>query len=184
MYSGINFNASPDTASQEVSERQPDPVSNDAQPKPKSEGPGRLIQEMLQLLSFAEQLRVQSHLIHFNYEGANFTGIHAFLKDEYEMHQDHFDKLGEFIRSMDYMTFMCMKGLLGAYKKFKHCESYDPKEMLLTYMKNLEDFAMLSKKVAKSAKKMEAIDIENYMAHLVEVSFKASWFVKATLRRS
>lgn len=179
MYSGI-----PTQQPNEELEREIEPVSQDPQPKQKSEGPGKLISEMLQLLSFSEQLRVQSHLIHFNYEGANFTGIHAFLKDEYEMHQHHFDKLGELIRSMDYMTFMCMKGLLGAYKKFKHCESYDPKEMLLTYMENLEDFAFMSKKVAKSAKKVDAIDVDNYMAHLVEVSFKASWFVKATLRRS
>ena len=179
MYSGI-----PLQQPNEKLEREIEPISQDPQPKQKNEGPGKLISEMLQLLSFSEQLRVQAHLIHFNYEGANFTGIHAFLKDEYEMHQHHFDKLGELIRSMDYMTFMCMKGLLGAYKKFKHCESYDPKEMLLTYMENLEDFAFMSKKVAKSAKKVEAIDIENYMAHLVEVSFKASWFVKATLRRS
>lgn len=179
MYSGI-----PTQQPNQELEREIEPVSQDPQPKQKSEGPGKLISEMLQLLSFSEQLRVQAHLIHFNYEGANFTGIHAFLKDEYEMHQHHFDKLGELIRSMDYMTFMCMKGLLGAYKKFKHCESYDPKEMLLTYMQNLEDFAFMSKKVAKSAKKVDAIDIDNYMAHLVEVSFKASWFIKATLRRS
>lgn len=179
MYSGI-----PTQKPNEELEREIEPVSQDPQPKQKNEGPGKLISEMLQLLSFSEQLRVQSHLIHFNYEGANFTGIHAFLKDEYEMHQHHFDKLGELIRSMDYMTFMCMKGLLGAYKKFKHCESYDPREMLLTYMENLEDFAFMSKKVAKSAKKVDAIDIDNYMAHLVEVSFKASWVVKATLRRS
>lgn len=179
MYSGI-----PVQQPNEKLEREIEPISQDPQPKQKNEGPGKLISEMLQLLSFSEQLRVQAHLIHFNYEGANFTGIHAFLKDEYEMHQHHFDKLGELIRSMDYMTFMCMKGLLGAYKKFKHCESYDPKEMLLTYMQNLEDFAFMSKKVAKSAKKVDAIDVDNYMAHLVEVSFKASWFVKATLRRS
>ena len=179
MYSGISTQQP-----NEELEREVEPVSQDPQPKQKNEGPGKLISEMLQLLSFSEQLRVQAHLIHFNYEGANFTGIHAFLKDEYEMHQHHFDKLGELIRSMDYMTFMCMKGLLGAYKKFKHCESYDPKEMLLTYIENLEDFAFMSKKVAKSAKKVDAIDVDNYMAHLVEVSFKASWFVKATLRRS
>lgn len=179
MYSGI-----PTQQPNQELEREIEPVSQDPQPKQKNEGPGKLISEMLQLLSFSEQLRVQAHLIHFNYEGANFTGIHAFLKDEYEMHQHHFDKLGELIRSMDYMTFMCMKGLLGAYKKFKHCESYDPKEMLLTYMQNLEDFAFMSKKVAKSAKKIDAIDVDNYMAHLVEVSFKASWFIKATLRRS
>ena len=179
MFSGL-----PEQPVDSTSNGKIEPISQDPQPKQKGEGPGKLISEMLQLLSFSEQLRVQSHLIHFNYEGANFTCIHGFLKDEYEMHQHHFDWLGELIRSMDYMTFMCMKGLLGDYKKFKHCESYNPKEMLLTYMENLEDFAFMSKKVAKSAEKTEAIDIENYMAHLVEVSFKGSWFIKATLRRS
>jgi DNA-binding ferritin-like protein len=99
------------------------------------------------------------------------------------MHQHHFDKTGELVRSMDYMTFMCQKGLMGAYKKFKNVESYDPKGMLLVYKDNLEDFAFMAKKVAKTAKKFDAIDVENYMAHLVEVSFKASWFIKATLRQ-
>ena len=178
MYSGT-----PAPETEQTPQREAEPVQANAQPKPKSEGPGRLITEMLQLLSFSEQLRIQSHLIHLNYEGANFTGIHAFLKDEYEMHQHHFDKTGELVRSMDYMTFMCQKGLMGAYKKFKNVESYDPKGMLLVYKDNLEDFAFMAKKVAKTAKKFDAIDVENYMAHLVEVSFKASWFIKATLRQ-
>ena len=165
-------------------EREVDPIRQDPQPKQKSEGPGKLITEMIQLLSYTEQLRVQSHLIHFNYEGGNFIGIHKFLKKEYELQQEHFDRLGELIRSMDYMVPMCMKGLLNAYKKFKHCDTYEPGLMLCSYIENVEDFAMTCKKVRKTAIKIDAPDIENYMAELIEDSFKTSWFLKAGLRRS
>lgn len=179
MYSGISIQQP-----EEELKRNVEPVSQDPQPKQKSEGPGKLISEMLQLLSFSEQLRVQSHLIHFNYEGGNFIGIHKFLKKEYELQQEHFDRLGELIRSMDYMVPMCMKGLLNAYKKFKHCDTYEPGLMLCSYIENVEDFAMTCKKVRKTAIKIDAPDIENYMAELIEDSFKTSWFLKAGLRRS
>ena len=182
MYSGIPFVEQSDSTISQTPQREQEPVKNNAQPKPKSEGPGRLIQEMTQLASFLEQLRVQSHLIHFNYESSNFIGIHKFLKKQYELHQDQFDKVGELIRSMDYLLPMCMKGLLAAYKKFNHCESYDAKQMLITYYKNLEDFTMLAKKVRKLAEKEDAPDIDNYMAQLIEDSFKSSWYIKATLR--
>ena len=56
MYSGI-----PTQQPNEELEREIEPVSQDPQPKQKSEGPGKLISEMLQLLSFSEQLRVQAH---------------------------------------------------------------------------------------------------------------------------
>ena len=179
MYSGI-----PAQQTKQELEREIEPVSQDPQPKQKGEGPGKLISEMIQLLSFSEQLRVQAHLIHFNYEGSNFIGIHKFLKKEYELQQEHFDRLGELVRSMDYMVPMCMKGLLGAYKKFKHCDTYEPSSMLCTYIDNVEEFAMTCKKVRKTAIKIDAPDIENYMAELVEDSFKSSWFLKAGLRRN
>jgi DNA-binding ferritin-like protein len=177
------FTGMPTQPVEKVFEREADPTKQDPQPKQKNEGPGRLIAEMIQLLSYSEQLRVQAHLIHFNYEGGNFIGIHKFLKKEYELQQEHFDRLGELVRSMDYMLPMCMKGLLGAYKKFKHCDTYEPKLMLCTYIDNVEEFAMTCKRVRKTAIKIDAPDIENYMAELVEDSFKSSWFLKAGLRR-
>lgn len=179
MFSGL-----PEQPVDSTSNRKIEPISQDPKPKQKGEGPGKLISEMIQLLSFSEQLRVQAHLIHFNYEGGNFIGIHKFLKKEYELQQEHFDRLGELTRSMDYMVPMCMKGLLSAYKKFKHCDTYEPGLMLCTYIDNVEEFAMTCKKVRKTAIKNDAPDIENYMAELVEDSFKSSWFLKATLRRS
>lgn len=179
MYSGISAQQP-----KQKLEREVEPVSQNPQPKQKGEGPGKLISELIQLLSYTEQLRVQSHLIHFNYEGGNFIGIHEFLKKEYELQQEHFDRLGELIRSMDYMVPSCMKGLLNAYKKFNHCDDYDPILMLCTYIENVENFAITCKKVRRTAMRVDAPDIENYMAELIEDSFKSSWFLKAGLRRN
>lgn len=179
MFSGL-----PEQPVDSTSNGKIEPISQDPKPKQKGEGPGKLISELIQLLSYTEQLRVQSHLIHFNYESGNFIGIHKFLKKEYELQQEHFDRLGELIRSMDYMVPMCMKGLLNAYKKFNHCDTYDPCEMLCKYISNVEDFAITCKKVRRTAMRVDAPDIENYMAELIEDSFKSSWFLKATLRRT
>jgi DNA-binding ferritin-like protein len=71
---------------------------------------------------------------------------------------------------------------LGANKKLKHCESYDGREMLMTYYQNLEDYGMDAKRVGELARKIKAPDVENYCAELVGDSFKSAWMVKATLR--
>ena len=169
---------------QAVPNQTPAPVSQDPQPKSKKEDLGPLIQSMLQVLSCIQQLQIQAHLIHFNYEAPNFLSIHKQLKKQYVEHLDQFDKVGELVRSLDYMTTMCQKGLLGCYKKFNHCESYTPDEMLLTYINNLEDAGMLSKKMGDVAKKYKAPDVEHYAAELVGELFHAAWLYKATLRRS
>ena len=77
---------------------------------------------------------------------------------------------------------MCENGLLKANKKLEHVKSYDGREMLMTYYKNLEAFGMEAKRIGKLAKKIEAPDVENYCAELVGDLFKAAWMLKATLR--
>jgi DNA-binding ferritin-like protein len=140
------------------------------------------IKQLIKHSSYAHQLYVQAHLNHLNYEGNNFLAIHAFLKEQYELHTKQFDKLAEFVRSMDYLMPMCGCGLKDAYLDFKNVTSYDNKAMLLTYLKNLEDFGMQSKTLGIAAKEIQAPDVENYTAELVDDSFKSAWFLKATLR--
>ncbi len=161
------------------------------QKKPKSptktkgdSGVSAFIRQLVGLSAYVHQLQVQSHLMHFNYEAPNFTGIHAFLKEQYEAHIEQFDKLGEFIRSMDYLMPMCHEGLVDACPEFKHVKSYKPVEMLTIYYKNLEELGMKTKKLEAAAAKIKAIDIQNYMAELCGEAFKAAWFIKATLRNS
>ncbi len=166
------------------------PTQEVTQPEGKTKTPskskegdvGAFIQQCISLCSYLNELRTQSHLIHLNYEAPNFFGVHKFLKKQYEAHQEQFDNLGEFIRSMDYLMPMCSKGLADSCPEFKHVTSYKANDMLITYYKNLEEFAMRCKKVEALAAKVHAIDIQNYIAELAGEIFKAAWMVKATLR--
>lgn len=158
------------------------------QAKPKAPGKskngdvGAFIQQCISLCSYLKELQIQAHLIHLNFEGSNFLGVHAFLKDQYEAHLEQFDTLAEFIRSMDYLMCMCNKGLTDASPGIQHVTSYKGTDMLATYYKNLEDLGMKCKKLEPSAQKVGAIDIANYLADLCGQAFKAAWMVKATLR--
>jgi DNA-binding ferritin-like protein len=141
-----------------------------------------LISGLVSLSSLVHQLYVQSHLLHLNVEGPLFLPIHEFLNDQYEAHIVQFDKLGEFVRSMDFLMPMCEKGLLTSYKNFKHVKSYETRDGLTVYLRNLETCGFASKDLQKVAKEVDAPDVENYLAELVGDMFKASWFLKSTLR--
>jgi hypothetical protein len=145
---------------------------------------GSFIQQLIALASYVKELETQSHLIHLNYEGSNFLGVHAFLKDQYEAHLDQFDTLLEFVRSMDYLAPMNNTGLRDLMPPVHEVTSYKGNEMLLVYSKNLEELGNKAKKVEPIAQKIGAIDIANYMADLVGMAFKAAWQIKATLRNS
>ena len=163
-------------------------VAPEQQAKPKAPGKskngdvGAFIQQCISLTSYLKELETQSHLIHLNYEGSNFLGVHAFLKDQYEAHLEQFDTLSEFIRSMDYLMPMCARGLADAGPGIQHVTSYKGTEMLAVYYKNLEELGMKAKKLEPVAAKVGAIDIQNYMAELCGEAFKAAWMIKATLR--
>lgn len=142
----------------------------------------QLITQLVSLSSYVHQLYTQSHLLHLNVEGPLFLPIHKFLGKQYESHIDQFDTLAEFIRSMDFLLPMCERGLLGAYKGFKHVKSYETRDGLTVYLKNLETCGFMAKDIQKVAKEVDAPDVENYLADLVGAMFKAAWFLKSTLR--
>jgi DNA-binding ferritin-like protein len=172
----------------ETPQAQPVPQPQDkpkAPAKSKAGGDvGAFIQQCIALCAYLKELETQSHLIHLNYEGSNFLGVHAFLKDQYEAHLEQFDTLAEFVRSMDYLMPMCGCGLKDLAPPMQAVKSYKGTDMLGVYYKNLEELGMKAKKLEPIAQKIGAIDIQNYMADLVGQAFKAAWFVKATLRNS
>ena len=163
----------------------PEPQAKPKGPtKSKSGDVGGFIQQCISLCAYLKDLQTQAHLIHLNYEGGNFIGVHAFLKDQYEAHVEQFDTLGEFIRSMDYLLPMCSEGLADANPGMQHVKSYKGNDQLAVYYKNLEELGAKTKKIEAAAAKVGAIDIQNYMAELCGQAFKAAWFIKATLRNS
>jgi DNA-binding ferritin-like protein len=141
-----------------------------------------LLLQLVALSSHLHQIYTQAHLIHLNVEGPLFLPIHEFLKEQYDAHVMQFDQVAEFVRTMDTLLPMCEKGLLSAYKGFKHVKSYDMREMLITYLGNLEKVGMQAKEIGEMAREVQAPDVENYMAELVGAMFKASWMIKSTLR--
>ena len=145
---------------------------------------GAFIQQCISLCAYLKELETQSHLCHLNYEGSNFLGVHAFLKEQYEAHLGQFDTLAEFIRSMDYMMPMCGSGLRDSAPVMQSVTSYKGTDMLGVYYKNLEELGMKAKKLEALAEKVHAIDIQNYLSDLVGQAFKAAWMIKATLRNS
>ena len=163
-------------------------VVPEPQPKPKAPAKskendiGSFIQQLIGLASYVHQLQVQAHLLHLNIEGANFLGLHKFLGKQYEAHLKQFDKIGEFIRSMDYYLPICYEGLMAACPEFKHCTSHKSNEMLGVYYKNLEELGMKTKKIEAISAKVHALDVQNYMAELCGDAFKDAWMIKATMR--
>ena len=61
--------------------------------------------------------------------------------------------------------------------------SSDAKMLRVKLLKVAENIDMMSKKIQESARKLKAIDIENYMAELCGNAFKSAWMIKATLRK-
>lgn len=141
-----------------------------------------LIRQLMSLSSYINKLYIQSHLIHLNVEGPLFFPLHNFFKEQYASNIENFDTLAELIRSMNYLMPMCEKGLDSACINFTHVKSYDARSMVTTYLNNLEELGMAAKEVGNTAKTVEAPDVENKLADLVNFCFKSSWMLKATLR--
>lgn len=149
------------------------------QPKATIEG---MVEHLVDYASYLHQLYTQAHLIHLNIEGPLFFPVHKFLRKQYERHLEQFDGTCEFVRTLDYLLPMCQRGLLQAHKGFKHVKDYDTRNMLTTYLKNIEDAGMSAKDVAEYARELGAVDVENFMADVVGAMFKSAWMLKSTLR--
>jgi DNA-binding ferritin-like protein len=146
--------------------------------------PDNLVYQMVSFSSYLYQLNTQAHLLHLNVECSNFLAIHEFLKAQYEQHIADFDIVAELVRSMDYLMPSCQCGLMDAYKKFPSVKTYDAKEGLTLYTKNLEAGAMMAKDLVDAARETGAPDVENQAADICGRMFKGAWMLKATLRGS
>lgn len=146
--------------------------------------PDNLVYQMVSFASYLYQLNTQAHLLHLNIECSNFLAVHKFLKKQYEQHIGDFDTIAELVRSMDYLMPSCQCGLMDAYKKFPSVKTYDAREGLTLYTKNLEAGAMMAKNLTEEAREVGAPDVENFAAEICGNLFKGAWMLKATLRGS
>ena len=141
-----------------------------------------LIFGMVELASYLYHLNIQANLLSLNLEGANSLGMSEYLKDQYKRHLCDFNSMAEKVRSMDYLLPMCEKGLMGAFKNFKNVKSYDARESLVTYVRNLEDCGFKAKDLYDTAREVGAPDVEMAMASIIGNLFGTAGKIKATLR--
>lgn len=142
------------------------------------------IYKLVEFASYNYQLNIQAHMLHLNIEAPYFLAVHKFLKKQYSQHVEDFDTIAELVRSMDYLMPMCQKGLLSAYKGFKNVSTYDARESLTLYTRNLESGGMMAKELVDMAREVQCPDGENELAEIVNHMFKGAWMLKSTLRGS
>ena len=141
-----------------------------------------LIFGMVELASYLYHLNTQSNLLSLNLESPNSLSMSEFLKEQYKQHLCDFNRMAEKVRSMDYLLPMCEKGLMGAYKNFKSVKSYDSRDSLVTYVRNLEDCGFKAKDLYDTAREVGAPDVEASLAEITGNLFGAAGKIKATLR--
>lgn len=143
-----------------------------------------LVQLLLKAAAFAKHLELQAHIIHFNFTGPAFLPVHQLLQQQYELHQEQFDALGEFIRTNGAFMPLTAQALYTACDCFCELASGDPTDMLDTYCCNLATQATQALQLASCAATCCAIDVENYAAELVAQSRKACYLLDSTNFRS
>jgi len=153
---------------------------------PEESGPevSGMPEQLIGLSSLVKELETQAHLIHVNLEASYFFGVHAFLQEQYEEHQKQFDRVAELVRTLDTFMPMCRRGLADALPMFHDIKSYEARQMLLTYMANLEDCGAYVKQIWSMAHETKAIDIAHEMEGIAHNCYAGAWKIKACLRKS
>jgi DNA-binding ferritin-like protein len=154
---------------------QPDPFNAE-----QSQGDPALIHQLVVLAAFCKELELQAHLVHLNYTGPDFLPLHQFLKTQYQLHQEQFDTLAEFVRTQGAFLPTTNAGLRAALPQFSEPESPDPLAMVAIYAENLAQQAQMARNLDQSAATERAIDVQNYAAELVAAANKAIWFLSAS----
>ena len=139
-----------------------------------------LIQQLIILSAFCKELELQSHLIHLNFRGPAFLSIHAFLKSQYQLHQEQFDTLAEFVLTSGGLMPPTAAELRSTLPSFSEVDSTDPAATVAVYIDNLALQGEMARNLDATAANARAIDVAHYAAELVATSAKAIWFLQAS----
>jgi DNA-binding ferritin-like protein len=133
-----------------------------------------LCDQLVVLCSYLLALRDQAHLIHLNYIGTDFISVHAYLKERYEEHLDHFDTIAEYVRAYGKMMPMSINELRNAYPDF------NGKECICAYLENITKLTDLTRAIEKTATAERSIDVANSLAEIAAAAGKTAWFLRLT----
>lgn len=136
--------------------------------------------QLVATAAFCKELELQAHLIHLNYTGPDFIPIHNFLKSQYQLHQEEFDTLAEFVRTQGSFFPFTGTELRSALSCFQEAHTADPNAMVGIYAANLGTLADMARTIDQLAAAEHAIDVVDYAATLVHDANKAVWFLSAS----
>lgn len=136
--------------------------------------------QLVVLAAYCKELELQSHLIHLNYTGKDFLALHAYLKTQYQKHQEEFDALAEFVLTAGHFMPATACQLRSVLPHFEEIDTTKPDCIVSVYIDNLNTQAEMARNLAASAAAARAIDVEHYAAELVASAAKAVWFLTAS----
>ena len=139
-----------------------------------------LVAHLILSAAFAKELELQAHLIHLNYRGADFLPLHQFLKSQYQLHQEEFDTLAEFVLTLGSPMPHANAALRAALPHFDEPSSNSPDQLVALYSHNLAIYAEIARHLDAVSTQYRAIDVAHYAAQLLSAAHKAIWFLSAS----
>lgn len=143
-----------------------------------------LADEMKVLLGSTFAYYWKAHAFHMNVEGSDFYQYHKMLEDIYSAVYDTVDTIGEYIRTLDSYTpqsiaRLCELSIITEQTKIPRAE------LMITELQSDSDRMIeLVNRVFQCASSEGNENIANYMAELLDIYKKYSWFLKSTLKRA
>jgi starvation-inducible DNA-binding protein len=142
-----------------------------------------LADEMKVLLGSTFSYYWKAHAFHMNVEGADFYQYHKLLQEIYEAAYGTVDTIGEYIRTLDSyspqsLQRLCELSVIQEQPKIPRAEL-----MMAELCADSEKMTELINRVFECATGERQENIANYMAELLDIYKKHTWFLKSTLKR-
>jgi starvation-inducible DNA-binding protein len=123
-----------------------------------------------------------AHGYHWNVMGSDFTQFHDFFATIYESFDTAIDPLAEYLLKNGYdapymLTDFCEMSCI----KEERIEDGDPRVMVLSLIRIVETLKVEATKLFDIADELNAQDIANYAAELLDGYNKNLWQLKATI---
>ena len=145
-------------------------------------GKTQLCVQLAHVLSDTVTAKFIAHGYHWNVMGSDFTQFHDFFATIYESFDAAIDPLAEYLLKNGYdapymLTDFCEMSCI----KEERIEDGDPRVMVLSLIRIVETLKVEATKLFDIADELNAQDIANYAAELLDGYNKNLWQLKATI---
>ena len=145
-------------------------------------GKTQLCLQLAHTLSDTVNARFIAQGYHWNVMGTDFTQMHAFFAEIYEMFDGAIDPLAEYLLKNGYdAPYLLGDFLEMSCIKEDRIEGGDSRAMVLSLLRVTESLKTDATKLFDIANELGAQDVANYAAELLDGYNKTLWQLKATI---